>query len=460
MEAALLQLCKRLISTPSVTTQGTRQIAELCAGEILSPAGISARIVASSGEGMQQVNLVAKIEGKDPGAVPLVLNTHLDTVPQGEPSLWTACAGDPFLPVLEGDRIYGLGAADTKLDFAAKMTALLGVRRPRRSVWLVGTFGEERGLLGAKELIASGALPRPALAFVGEPSGLELITAHKGLVVFTLTVRFTPPPLANASRATRAIFIGRASHSSTPALGRSAIRDALLVLAAHPELRVLRIDGGDAVNRVPERCEVEIAGEAPHALAGAARVETLPGSAHQPIPAAVIAILARFLQELQTFADRSGPTQSDYASPTLTCNAGVLRSLGNVLELEFELRPPPGMALEAVTDGVALLVSDAAQAAPEIELKLNERRRNPAFRSADGSAAVECAIAAMATSGLACHTGVKTGCTEAGVYAAAGLDPVVIGPGPSTGVIHAPNEYNLLPQVEAAAAFYRNLLQS
>jgi acetylornithine deacetylase/succinyl-diaminopimelate desuccinylase-like protein len=35
---------------------------------------------------------------------------------------------------------------------------------------------------------------------------------------------------------------------------------------------------------------------------------------------------------------------------------------------------------------------------------------------------------------------------------------VVIGPGPSTGVIHAPNEYNFLSDVAAAVRFYRALL--
>ena len=59
---------------------------------------------------------------------------------------------------------------------------------------------------------------------------------------------------------------------------------------------------------------------------------------------------------------------------------------------------------------------------------------------------------------LKVKTSVKAGCTEAGIYAAAGLHPVVFGPGPSTGVIHAPNEYNFLSDVEGALRFYRELL--
>jgi acetylornithine deacetylase/succinyl-diaminopimelate desuccinylase-like protein len=68
-------------------------------------------------------------------------------------------------------------------------------------------------------------------------------------------------------------------------------------------------------------------------------------------------------------------------------------------------------------------------------------------------------MAALARANLPMDNGVKAGCTEAGIYAAAGLQPIVFGPGPSTGVIHAPNEYNLLSEVAAAVRFYRALLE-
>ncbi|HSR57673.1 MAG TPA: M20/M25/M40 family metallo-hydrolase, partial [Candidatus Binataceae bacterium] len=141
--------------TRSVSAEGTRHIAELCANEILAPAGITARLISSVKEGPKHVNLVAFIEGRERTAAPIVLNTHLDTVPPGDPTLWTACDGNPFEARVDGDRIYGLGAADTKLDFAAKASALAQCGRPRRDLWLVATFGEERGLAGAKEIAAA-----------------------------------------------------------------------------------------------------------------------------------------------------------------------------------------------------------------------------------------------------------------------------------------------------------------
>src|SRR6266478_2531285 len=152
MDDALLSWCKRLVECRSVTNEGTRTIAELCARELLAPNGIEARLLPSSQEGAGQVNLFALIKGHDPAATPIVLNTHLDTVPSGDPTAWTECANDPFAATLRDDRIYGLGAADTKLDFAAKVFALVRGGTPRRDTYLVGTFGEEHGLVGAKEM--------------------------------------------------------------------------------------------------------------------------------------------------------------------------------------------------------------------------------------------------------------------------------------------------------------------
>jgi acetylornithine deacetylase/succinyl-diaminopimelate desuccinylase-like protein len=458
MEQSILAWCRRLIGCRSVTGEGTRAIAELCAAELLAPRGISARLIPSSREGAEQVNLIAIVKGRDSALTPLVLNTHLDTVPPGDLALWTECASDPFTAQLSGERIYGLGAADTKLDLLAKTVALGECRVPRRDVYLVGTFGEEHGLVGAKEIAEAGLVPRGAIAFVGEPSHLEVITAHKGLMVFELKLEFEPLRIDGAESTARAIFTGRAAHSSTPHLGQNAIVAALKALAAHSESHVVSLNGGDAVNKVPARCEAIVVAGDTWPIANAA-IEPSGEKMHEFIPQPVIAMLARFVDALSGFADRTGAPEPGYTAPTLTCNPGVIRSSSNSVDLEFELRPPPALALDVVRDGVAKIVDELARNTQGIRAKVSEKRANPGFRSESGSTTVELAMAAMARASLPPKTGVKTGCTEAGIYAAAGLTPVVIGPGPSTGVIHAPNEYNLLSDVDAAIRFYRELLQ-
>jgi acetylornithine deacetylase/succinyl-diaminopimelate desuccinylase-like protein len=299
-------------------------------------------------------------------------------------------------------------------------------------------------------------LPKNAIAMVGEPSHLKVITAHKGLMAFELTIHFSPVRADRELDACKLVFSGKAAHSSTPALGENAIAKALAVLGSQSTVHLVSIDGGDAVNKVPARCEIVVAPASPTAFNGSP-VEIIGRTTHF-IPPVAIEMLARFARALTEFADAIGPVEPDYAAPTLTSNLGVVCTRDGAIVLEFELRPPPSLALGVVRDGVNAIVQRLAQGTPALNLKLVEKRANPGFRSSDGSEAVELTMAALARAQLPLETGVKTGCTEAGVYAAAGLHPIVFGPGPSTGVIHAPNEYNLLSEVQGAIGFYRALL--
>jgi acetylornithine deacetylase/succinyl-diaminopimelate desuccinylase-like protein len=450
-------LSRKLIAMPSVTGEGTRRIAEFCASEILAPRGIEARLIVSPQEGSDQANLLAFVAGTNRAATPLVLNTHLDTVPPGEAALWTECGGNPFEAWISGDRIYGLGAADTKLDFLAKAIALAERGKPYRDVWLVGSFGEEHGLIGARELAASGVLPRNAIAMVGEPSHLKVITAHKGLMAFELTIHFSPNRTERGFDTCKKVFNGKSAHSSTPALGENAIEKALAAICSHPTSGLVSISGGDAVNKVPAQCEIVVAADAGAACNGLAA--EISGRANHLISPVALEILAQFVRALGEFSEAAGPVEADYAAPTLTSNVGLVSTRDDAIVLEFELRPPPSLALGMVRNGVGAIVQRLADGAPALKLNLVEKRANEGFRSREGSEAVQLAMAALAQAQLPLETGVKAGCTEAGVYAAAGLNPIVFGPGPSTGVIHAPNEYNLLSEVEAAIRFYRAVLE-
>jgi acetylornithine deacetylase/succinyl-diaminopimelate desuccinylase-like protein len=251
--------------------------------------------------------------------------------------------------------------------------------------------------------------------------------------------------------------VGRAAHSSTPTLGENAIVKAIAAISSKPSLEVVSIDGGDAVNKVPAHCEVVVAAESVSML-DSLHGEVI-GRATHVIPVRVIAVIMEFIQALNQFAHSAGPPEPDYASPTLTSNLGVIGTRDNRIVMQFELRPPPSLALDAVRDGVSTIVRELAEGDESLEIKLTEKRANPGFRSSSGSEAVEYGMAALARANLPMDNGVKAGCTEAGIYAAAGLQPIVFGPGPSTGVIHAPNEYNLLSEVAAAVRFYRALLK-
>jgi acetylornithine deacetylase/succinyl-diaminopimelate desuccinylase-like protein len=434
---------------------------QLCARELLQPYGLEPRVLPSQSEGASQANLVCMVAGREHDRAPLILNTHLDTVPPGDAASWTECPDGPFVATFKGERIYGLGSADTKLDFVAKALALIECGTPRRDVYLIGTFGEEHGLVGAKELATAGILPRGALAFVGEPSRLQVVTAHKGLIVFELEIEFASSNEGQQSLPLyHLIFEGRSAHSSTPALGVNAIQLAVQVLERRPDLRIAGINGGDAVNKVPARCEVMIGGEPSRAVDKAARVERGRCGVTGFLPRDVFSLLSMFLNALAAFANRAGKPEPDYAPPTLTFNPGVIRSSSQSISLEFEFRPPPSQPLDEIRREVTQVAELLSRLYPDVKIMITERRANPAFRSSLEGETVELAMAALAAARLPLETSIKAGCTEAGVYAGSGISPVVFGPGPSTGVIHAPNEYNLVSEVEGALRFYRELLRS
>jgi acetylornithine deacetylase len=188
------------------------------------------------------------------GRPELLLNAHLDTVP---PVDWPA---DPFTPRWTGTRVSGLGACDDKASLVAMLLAFLAVAAEggpeTGTLTLIATVGEETFGVGSRALLAAGY--RPDAAIVGEPTELKLIRVEGGNVRWRFHTR------------------GRAAHGSRPWLGDSAIfrmADALRFLRdeisvecralTHPLIgpaafNVGVVNGGTAVNIVPDRCSATV----------------------------------------------------------------------------------------------------------------------------------------------------------------------------------------------------------
>ena len=183
-------------------------------------------------------NVIARVAGA--GTPVVVLSTHFDCVP-------------PFFPSREeGGRVYGRGACDAKGTLVAQIAAAERLRASGDTrVGLVFVVGEERGSDGANaaNTLASGS----KFLINGEPTDNRLAAATRG--VYRARLR----------------AIGRAAHSSLPALGVSAIDklvDAIVALRAvrWPEDPVLGrtfysvglIRGGVAPNVISPEAECEL----------------------------------------------------------------------------------------------------------------------------------------------------------------------------------------------------------
>ena len=145
-------------------------------------------------------NLMARLRGARPGPT-LCINAHADTVGFEN---WRDRALEPRI---EGDRMYGLGAADDKAGCVSALFALRDIARsgvPLSGDVLVACVIDEEGVsIGTEHLVQNHAID---FAIVIEPTGLPLaITEHQGFGWIDVVVH------------------GRAAHGSAPDAGIDAI---------------------------------------------------------------------------------------------------------------------------------------------------------------------------------------------------------------------------------------------
>lgn len=157
----------------------------------------------------RKANLFATVPAHD-GRVTggLVLSGHTDVVPvKGQ-----AWDSDPFVPTVRGDWLYGRGACDMKgfLGVALEMLPVMLASRLADPMHFALSYDEEIGCAGApsmvRDLVQRGVQPKGCI--VGEPTGMGIVVAHKGINAYRCCVR------------------GHAAHSSLQPRGVNAIEYA------------------------------------------------------------------------------------------------------------------------------------------------------------------------------------------------------------------------------------------
>jgi succinyl-diaminopimelate desuccinylase len=192
---------------------------------------------------------VIRAESGESGGTTVVLHGHVDVVPAEE---------SQFDPRIEGDRLIGRGAYDMKAALAAMMLAMPvpGEELPGLKVRLgivSDEESEESANRGSDFLVESGLTGD--FAITGEPTDLHVGVAAKGVLGVRIGVG------------------GRSAHGSTPWLGDNAILRAVEMFRAieslpfakesselfdRPSISLGRIWGGDALNKVPDYCAIDV----------------------------------------------------------------------------------------------------------------------------------------------------------------------------------------------------------
>ncbi len=244
----------RLVGFDTTSATTNLPLIEDVAGH-LDDLGASVRLIHD--DSGAKANLFATIGPEREGGI--VLSGHSDVVPvTGQP--WDT---DPFVMTERDGRLYGRGTTDMKgfiacaLALAPEMAAL----ELSTPIHIALSYDEEVGCVGVRPMIEAigRALPRPRLAIVGEPTGMRVANAHKGISQQTTVVT------------------GRDGHSSRPGSGVNAVAYAAEIigflnrLAAEYGARAAGatrfdppgttfnvgvISGGTAVNIIARQCTI------------------------------------------------------------------------------------------------------------------------------------------------------------------------------------------------------------
>ena len=177
-------LLDRLVAFPTVSRDSNLDLIHFVRDH-LAGHGVESRIVPDATG--TKANLYAQIGPEVPGGV--VLSGHTDVVPvDGQP--WTV---EPFRLTERDGRLYGRGTADMKGFVALALAAVpemqaTGLARP---VQIALSHDEEVGCLGAPAMIREmrATLPPAAAVIVGEPTTLQAVTRHKGVIRLVVTLR-------------------------------------------------------------------------------------------------------------------------------------------------------------------------------------------------------------------------------------------------------------------------------
>jgi len=183
--------------------------------------------------------------GFDSSRPTILLNSHIDTVKPV--SGWIR---NPFVPVIEDGKLYGLGSNDAGASVVSLLHAffyLTQQTQPFNLIFAATAEEEVSGKNGIESLISE--LPKVDFAIVGEPTGMHLAVAEKGLMVLDCTAK------------------GKAGHAARDE-GENAIYKALndigwfqnyhfektSNLLGEVKMTVTQINAGTQHNVVPDKC--------------------------------------------------------------------------------------------------------------------------------------------------------------------------------------------------------------
>jgi acetylornithine deacetylase/succinyl-diaminopimelate desuccinylase-like protein len=335
---------------PRVRPDGSASRPYLCYGE-KNVADFLATVTARAGLEVEfqkvlpgRSNVIVRLLPRNKIRQTILLAPHLDTVNADE---------SQFVPRRKNGRLYGRGACDTKGSAAAMLTALCELAntesRPQETeIVFAGLVDEENAQAGSRALAAGGF--KADLAIVGEPTRLQVVTAHKGSIWLELETH------------------GNAAHGATPQFGQNAVHEMAQIVDAletdyaarlrrrrHPLLGAATVNvgticGGTQPNIVPDRCTITI------------DRRTLPGETETAVRREIAALLRAKRFSAKIDSTKLAPALPLETNPKLPLVRQFLRSVGQTRPAGVDFFCDAAVLSEGGIPSVVFGPGDIAQA--------------------------------------------------------------------------------------------------
>lgn len=230
------------------------------------------------------IQVVGSLRAANPTGRSLILQGHIDVVPEGPTAMWTH---PPYAAHIQDGWMYGRGAHDMKSGVSAMFFAMDALKsaglRPCADIHVQTVTEEESTGNGALATLLRGY--RADAALIPEPTGGTITRAHTGTLWFRLRVAGVPVHVAVAQTGSNAIMSAyqliTALYANTAEVNKAA--------ASHPWYSGIEapikfnpgiIRGGDWASSTPAWCEVDC------------RIGLLPGQDVAQVQRAVEAAVA------------------------------------------------------------------------------------------------------------------------------------------------------------------------
>ena len=299
----IIDLTKKLISIPSQIGQ-TTEIENYIASYLENIPGAEVELQPVPGHGN---NVIAR-SIHNPSNPTILINGHLDTV--------EICKGwtkEPLEPVIDGDKLYGLGSADMQSGIAIGLKAFEALAKlDNINIIFAGTVDEEGDSTGAFTMINNGI--KADLCLIPEPSNGTLMMGCRGRVVFQVDVR------------------GSSAHGAKPQEGVNAITEASklvgklkeLPLLEHPQLSpgtlcILEFQGRTKTLSVPDFAQMKIDR---HYVIGETKENML-----DDLKKAVMKLNSPASFDISLLPQRQTP----FLEPYLTVNSGLTKEFCDII---------------------------------------------------------------------------------------------------------------------------------